>query len=351
MMEGGPPSVPPEILETWSGLRGLPIRPGDDGGLINLTWYAGDPVAWVIQRLHPAFKAEVHADIEAITAHLTAKGLVTPRLLRTDAGALSETTTDGVYRVMDYVPGRTHHRVSSAALAGAAGALVARFHAAVDDLDWSYRHVRPGAHDTPRHMLRLEEGLADASPAAGPGADARGVAEGILEAWRTFPLATLPTRHAHGDLKISNLRFDASGQGRCLLDLDTLSALPLDVELGDALRSWCNPKGEDDTDTRFDLDTFAAAVEGYTRVRSLTAEEREALPGAAERIALELASRFCRDVWDDTYFGWNPSRFPSRAAHNLFRARGQLSLARSARSVRAAAARVLGAYDQLRATQ
>ncbi len=340
-MIGGPPSVP----DAWSALRGLPVRPGNDGGLINLTWYVGEPVAWVAQRLHPAFQATVHEDIEAVTAHLAAKGLVTPRLLRTDEGALCRVAPDGVYRVMDYVPGRTLHKVGSPALAGAAGALVARFHAAVDDLDWSYRHVRGGAHDTPAHMRRLAEGLARASMATGPAAQwasgARAVAEGILAAWEDFPLATLPDRHAHGDLKISNLRFDAAGAGVCLLDLDTLAALPLDVELGDAFRSWCNPKGEDDTDTFFDLDIFAAAVGGYTSVRALSAEEREALPGAAERIALELSARFCLDVWNDSYFGWNAERFPSRAAHNLFRARGQLSLARSARSNRAAAARVL----------
>ncbi|MDP2311757.1 MAG: phosphotransferase [Pseudomonadota bacterium] len=331
----------PAVPDAWSALRGLPVRPGDDGGLINLTWYVDQPVAWVAQRLHPAFRAEVHEDIEAVTAHLARKGLVTPRLLHTDAGGLCHVAEDGVYRVMNYIPGRTVHRIASPALAAAAGALVARFHLAVDDLEWAYRHVRPGAHDTPLHMRRLEEGLTHAAAAGGVAGDARGVAEGILEAWRTFPLADLPARHAHGDLKISNLRFDAEGQGVCLLDLDTLSALPLDVELGDALRSWCNPKGEDDTATWFDLDTFAAAVHGYTAVRALTPAEREALPSAAERIALELASRFCRDVWDDSYFGWNAQRFPSRAAHNLFRAQGQLSLARSARSARAEAEQVL----------
>jgi Ser/Thr protein kinase RdoA (MazF antagonist) len=333
--------VEPSVPDAWSALRGLPVRPGQDGGLINLTWYAGEPVEWVAQRLHPAFAASVHDDIEAVTRHVARKGLVTPHLLRTDAGALSHTAPDGVYRVMNYIPGRTVHRVESHALAAEAGALVARFHLAVDDLEWSYRHVRPGAHDTPLHMQRLDATLAGATSAVGPGADARAVAEGILDAWRSFPLADLPPRHAHGDLKISNLRFDAGGHGVCLLDLDTLSSLPLDVELGDALRSWCNPKGEDDTDTFFDLDVFAAAVRGYTGVRALTPAERDALPSAAERIALELASRFCRDVWDDAYFGWNTQRFPSRAAHNLFRAQGQLSLARSARSARAAAERVL----------
>lgn len=329
------------IPDAWAALRGLPVRPGDDGGLINLTWYVGDPVVWVVQRLHPAFRASVHEDIEAVTRHLSACGLPTPRLLQTDAGGLCHEAEDGVYRAMSYVPGRTIHRVSSPAIARSAGALVATFHAAVDDLAWSYQHVRPAAHDTPLHMARLEEGLN--LPLATPeGEDARAVAEGILDAWRTFPLAALPARHCHGDLKISNLRFDAELRGVCLLDLDTLSALPLDVELGDAFRSWCNPKGEDDTDTRFDVDIFADAVAGYTSVRGLDAAERVALVGAAERIALELASRFCKDVWDDTYFGWNKERFSNRRAHNLFRAQGQLNLARSARAQRAAIAQVLG---------
>jgi Ser/Thr protein kinase RdoA (MazF antagonist) len=330
------------IPDAWAALRGLPVRPGDDGGLINLTWYVGDPVVWVVQRLHPAFRASVHEDIEAVTRHLAARGVPTPRLLPTDAGGLCHEAEAGVYRAMSYVPGRTIHRIASPEVAGSAGALVATFHAAVDDLSWSYRHVRPAAHDTVQHMARLEEGLR--APASTPeGDDARSVAEGILEAWQAFERIDLPLRHCHGDLKISNLRFDADLQGVCLLDLDTLSALPLDVELGDAFRSWCNPKGEDDTETTFDLDTFAAAVTGYTAVRALTAPERAALVGGAERIALELAARFCKDVWDDSYFGWNKERFPNRRAHDLFRARGQLSLARSARAQRAGIARILQA--------
>ena len=72
-----------------------------------------------------------------------------------------------------------------------------------------------------------------------------------------------------------------------------------------------------------------------------SAEEREAIVGGVERIALELASRFCRDVFEDSYFGWSAARFPSRRAHNLFRARGQLSLAVSVRDQRAAAERAV----------
>ncbi|MFN7145937.1 MAG: hypothetical protein ACK4YP_19325, partial [Myxococcota bacterium] len=70
------------IPDVWGALRGEPVRPAEDGGLINVTWYVGEPVRWVVQKLHPAFAASVHEDIEAVTAHLDARGLVTPRLLR-----------------------------------------------------------------------------------------------------------------------------------------------------------------------------------------------------------------------------------------------------------------------------
>lgn len=331
------------IPHAWSVLRCLPVHPADDAGLINTTLLVGDPARYVAQRVNPIFAPEVHHDIEAVTAHLAARGLPTPRLVRTDQGDLwARDVEGGVWRILDFVPGRTVHRLSSAApalaLARAAGGLVARFHRAVEDLEHTYRHVRPGVHDTPLHMERLERA------AAGAEGEGRALADAILEAWRTWQgRLDAPVRHCHGDLKVSNLRFNEAGEGVCLLDLDTFARLPLDVELGDAWRSWCNPGGEDLCDARFDLEIFSAAVAGYNEARPLLAEEREPLAGAVERIALELASRFCRDAFEDRYFGWDPARFPSRPAHNLQRARSQLALARSVRQQRAAIERVLAA--------
>jgi len=318
------------VGEAWSTLRGAALEDCADAGLINHTWLVGAPPRYVVQRVNPLFAPSVHEDIEAVTAHLAAHGLDTPRLVRTDAGALCAVAADGAaWRVLTFVPGVTVHKMDGPARAAAAGALVARFHLAVDSLDWQYRHVRPGAHDTALHMAKLE--------AAVQGGPALPVAEGILELWRRWPgRLDLPLRHAHGDLKLSNLRFNAEGRGLCLLDLDTLSHQPIDVELGDAWRSWCNPVGEDGTDTRLDRELLAAAVAGYRAVRPQGAEEAGGLVLAVERIALELASRFCRDVVEDCYFGWNSTKFPSRAAHNLHRATGQLNLARSAHAQRAA---------------
>lgn len=325
------------IPDAWSPLRGQPRRRPRYGGLINDTWVVGDPPAWVLQRLHPVFGPAVHEDIEAITTHLAARGLVTPRLVRTDTGALwAPDESGGVWRVLSYVPGRSFDRVESPVVAAEAGRLVGRFHRALDDLDWDYRHVRPGAHDTARHMALLQAAAEGADP------ECRALAEAILAAWGSWSgRLDLPGRHCHGDLKISNLRFDEQGHALCLLDLDTLAWMSVDVELGDAWRSWCNPVGEDAVETRFDLEMFAASARAYLSVAPLARDVREALVPGIERIALELASRFARDAVEDRYFGWNADRFPSRRAHNLFRARGQLALAASVRARRAEAEAVV----------
>ena len=62
----------------------------------------------------------------------------------------------------------------------------------------------------------------------------------------------------------------------------------------------------------------------------LTDEEWDELPRGAARIALELCARFLADVVHDRYFRFDEARYPSRPAHNLARARGQLALHRSA---------------------
>jgi hypothetical protein len=79
---------------------------------------------------------------------------------------------------------------------------------------------------------------------------------------------------------------------------------------------------------KLDLPIFAAAIGGFRRVADpiVTEGERAAIAVGLETVCLELAARFCTDVFEDRYFGWDPSRFASRRAHNLVRARGQLAL-------------------------
>jgi Ser/Thr protein kinase RdoA (MazF antagonist) len=331
--------IAPAIAAAW-GFAPDEVAPLA-GGLINATFVArrdGQPVA-VIQRLHPVFAPEVNLDLEAVTAHVALRGLETPRLLRTESGAPWIMHDQQCWRALTWVDGTSDHAVIDLAHAEAGGALVARFHRAVDDLDHEYRFARAGVHDTRAHLARLEARAHDSDLE-----EAQDLAHEILDAARALaPLPDdLPRRHTHGDLKISNVLF-RGGDAVALVDLDTLGRQTIAFELGDAMRSWCNPHPEDAGRARFDLDVFAAAMRGYRDVaRSLLTEiEWPAIVLGLETVCVELAARFCADVFEDRYFGWDPSRFPSRRAHNLIRARGQLALARDVGARRGDALAVL----------
>ena len=141
----------------------------------------------------------------------------------------------------------------------------------------------------------------------------------------------------HGDPKLNNVVFDPeTGEGKALVDLDTLARMPLVLELGDAFRSWCNPSGEERAGPSFELPVFEAALEGYARGSDglLRPEERDALVAATATIMLELAARFARDALEESYFGWSPERFGTRGDHNMMRAHVQRELAGALLAVR-----------------
>jgi Ser/Thr protein kinase RdoA (MazF antagonist) len=322
-------------------------------GLINTTWLvlAADGPAGVLQTLNTAiFDPRLHENIEAVTTRLAERGLQTPRIRRTRSGDLWHADADGgIWRVLTWVGDRTVDKLADPADARSAGALVARFHAATEGFDWDFRPIwspalaaggtRSAFHDTGAYMTRLEEAvpryrdhrLYD---------EVSALSDQILTAWRRWDGPTdLPQRVVHGDLKISNVRFDGP-DAVALIDLDTLSRGTLDAELGDAFRSWCNPDSEDAAQPRFHLGFFEAAVAGYAESARVTEAEWASIVPGVERICLELASRFCRDAVEESYFGFNP-RYGGRGEHNLLRARGQYALARAVRDARSEADAIL----------
>ena len=326
--------LPADVLVAY-GWAGADVRPLA-GGLINATFAVsrdGQTIA-VVQRLHPVFGPAVNLDLDAVTTHLAARGMVTPRLIRTRHGAASMELDGKTWRALTWVDGATVHAVPDSAWAQAGGELVGRFHRAVADLQHTYAFARAGVHDTAAHLAKL------AVHAAGEGEAAwKELAKEILAAAQTLPaLPATPRRHCHGDLKISNLLFDVGPpvRGASLVDLDTLGFGTLAFELGDAMRSWCNPRGEDVGSVTFDLAIFAAAMRGMQATAGdlMIADERTSIVIGLETVCLELAARFAVDVFRDDYFGWDPSRFPDRRAHNLVRARGQLALGLAVRAAR-----------------
>lgn len=305
------------------------------GGHINVSYAAwtqgGEAV--VLQRVSPIFPPEVNEDIEAVTRHLAGLGIVTPVLKRTRDGLLHFESEGAVWRCLTRVPGETRERIAGDDEAREAGRILGVFHSALASFETPLRNRRPGVHDLERHLANLRvaiehhAGHRAAAPVTAVAAEI-GAAASALD-----PLPATRPRLVHGDPKISNIVFDA-GRAVCLIDLDTIAEMPVAFELGDALRSWCNLADEDSPAARFSGERYRAALAGYEAGAPglLTPAERDAIPRATVAIALELAARFAADALNESYFGWDRTRFDSASEHNLARARAQLQLAASARA-------------------
>jgi len=302
------------------------------GGLINSTWRLSGPEgpAFVLQRLHPSFPGEVNLNFACVTDYLAARGHLVPRLIATRNGAWWVEHDGGVWRLMTFVDGVSHATLPDLAHARTGGAMLGGFHAALREFEGPLPYQRPAVHEPARHRAFLLETLARRSDHP-LHATVTALAEAILSALaQEAALPAMPPRFLHGDPKLSNLLFGRDGSPRCLVDLDTLTSAALPFELGDALRSWCNRQAADAPSAEFDLEIFAAALEGYAEAAEglLLPEEKAAVVSATVTIQLELAMRFAADALNESYFGWDPARFASRGEHNLLRARNQITCAR-----------------------
>ena len=319
-----------QVLDAY-GLRAESLEYVDHG-LINRTWRlrGENGASYALQRLSPILGPEIHADIEAVTAHIAAKGMDTPQLVPTADGDLYIERDKSVWRVLTWLEGEFHNRLENAGEAEQAGALLARFHLALVDFDRPFASRRRPIHEPDRRIAELEQAL-DRNRGHRLHADARRLQRRTLELLAELPpVPDTPLRVVHGDPKINNMLFSPQGEGLAMVDLDSLGRLSLPYELGDAFRSWCNPAGENSEDTEFSAELFEAARSAYLEVASfITEEEQSCLVDATLWITLELTTRFTADILNDRYFGWDPQRFASRAEHNRVRARGQLRLAES----------------------
>ncbi len=311
------------------GLESKTVRPLS-GGLINQTYAVGDD--HVLQGLHPVFAGEVNDDIFALLPHLKAGGCPVPELVQTTDGRTFETDADGrPWRVLTRLRGKTVHVVENAGQAEAAAVGLARFHNALIDVEHTFVFSRPDAHNTHKHLMWLRRTV-NKNRSHRLHRDVEDVGIKIFQSFQLYGvLPPVPTLICHGDPKISNFLFTDDEQLAGIVDLDTMGVLPLDVELGDAMRSWCNTSSEDDTHVDIDLNTCATLIKSYRNAAAPKLRDMnwELVARGGERIALELAARFATDAIREEYFGWDASRYASRGEHNLVRARNQLALARA----------------------
>jgi Ser/Thr protein kinase RdoA (MazF antagonist) len=140
----------------------------------------------------------------------------------------------------------------------------------------------------------------------------------------------LQRRPIHGDPKINNVMLDEhTGHAVGLIDLDTVKPGLVHYDIGDCLRSCCNPLGEETLQVelvKFDLNLCRAILEGYLMMgRSfLSDQDFRYLPDCIRLIPFELGLRFLTDYLDgDRYFRTD------RTSHNLDRALVQFALTQS----------------------
>jgi thiamine kinase-like enzyme len=310
-------------------------------GLLNETHAVRDATGseFIAQRLNPVFDPAVNDNILRVTQHLALRGVPTFRIVTVDGAPALDLGDNGLWRLLTRLPGESFDRPRDRAQVLEAGRAFGALHRALFDFDEPLHPLGFPFHETQTHFMELAAALR-----ANGGHDFYGevarLANEILEASRTLPrFDALPQRVVHGDLKLNNLLFDTDADGAArvcgIIDLDTVSRLPLAYDWGDAMRSWCNRSREDTPEAELDLDYVAAAAEGLWSAfadgtEHPSEEEVRSLGAGLEVIALELCARFATDILQESYFAWDETRYGRAAEHNLFRARGQLSLYRQA---------------------
>jgi Ser/Thr protein kinase RdoA (MazF antagonist) len=220
--------------------------------------------------------------------------------------------------------------------AGEIGFALGMFHHLLADLP-SDRLVDTleGFHIAPRYLRHFDDVMARSCPESTPEVryalefiDRRRDVVDVLE--QAKAQGKLSLRAIHGDPKVNNIMMDtATRRAVAMVDLDTVKPGLIHYDIGDCLRSCCNPLGEDLEQwerVTFEPEFCRAILKGYLSLgRGFLAESDYAyLFDAVHLIAFELGLRFMTDYLEgNVYFK------VSRHDHNLFRALVQFKLTES----------------------
>ncbi|MBT3380369.1 MAG: aminoglycoside phosphotransferase family protein [Lentisphaerae bacterium] len=283
----------------------------------------------------------VHKRLEA-EAHMSDRIWQLPRLIPAKDGQPFAIDGDGEYwRAISLIASaHSYEKVQSIEHAHEAGFVLGQFQRVISDIDVDRLHdTLVGFHITPEYLRTFDQAAAtpEGQERLRSSVEAEHCQRFVEEhrEWCTIledakDRGELSLRPIHGDPKIANIMIDdATGKGTCIVDLDTVKPGLIHYDVGDCLRSCCNPAGEEALDLSqvfFDTDLCDSIVSGYmAHARSfLTDADRHHLYDAARLIAFELGLRFFADfVAGDVYF---KVRYDGQ---NLNRARVQFRLTES----------------------
>jgi Ser/Thr protein kinase RdoA (MazF antagonist) len=319
---------------------------------------------FILQRLNPHVfprPALIMENLRTFTAHLGARleetplppgrRWETPRVLLTRDGKDHWLEPDGSFwRALTFIEAaQSHATIRNLEHAREVGYALGRFHYLLSDLaPESLADTLPGFHLTPGYLGHYDKVLQREARGSGSRASSSKTAshsspevdfcQKFIQARRGWAdvleqakaKGKLPLRPIHGDPKVNNVMMDtATGQAVGLVDLDTIKPGLVHYDLGDCLRSGCNPRGEEITgweEVRFEPEICRAILEGYLSQAGsfFTGSDYAYLYDAARLLPFELGLRFFTDYLEgNVYF---KTRYPE---HNLVRALIQFKLTES----------------------
>ncbi len=256
------------------------------------------------------------------------------RLIPTRSGNACHVDEDGDYwRAYHYIPGaRTYDAVVITEQAFQAARAFGRFQDLLAGLPPPRLHdTIPDFHNTPKRfealLAAISADTAGRAVLAKPEIEFALLHQPIVSILRD---AKLPERVTHNDTKFNNVMLDdTTGEGICVVDLDTVMPGLAPYDFGDMVRTTTSPAEEDEQDlskVTMQFPMFEALVRGYLMSAGgfLTNDERKLLAFSGKLITFEVGIRFLTDYLSgDTYFKIH------REGHNLDRCRTQFKLVQS----------------------
>lgn len=318
-------------------LRAEPFGHGHINDTYRLTFDEGGAHRrYILQRINSGVFHDPLAlldNMERVLAHLKGKVSDQRRVLHPvparDGKAYWKDSSGEYWRAADYIEGTvTHFSVRTAKQAYEAAKAYGRFQSMLADLPGPrLKETIPGFHDTPKRLADFRMALK--VDTVGRAKEAARETEFVLEhAGIAARLGKgMPERVVHNDTKVDNVLFDkATGEGLCVIDLDTvMPGLPLH-DFGDLVRSAVSTLAEDSTDLsklKISKPIFDGLARGYLETAGgfLSPDEVGLLAFSGRLIAYELGIRFLTDFLNgDTYFKIHHPK------HNLERCRVQFRL-------------------------
>jgi hypothetical protein len=318
-------------------------------GHINDTYCAvfqqtAGPMRYILQRINQKiFKnpTALMENIQRVTSHLAAQVAGEPdasRLVLTlipawDGNAWYVDAEGSYWRAYRFIEkARTYDAVESTGQAFQAARAFGRFQKLLVGLPAPrLQDTIVDFHHTPKRFMALERAIAAdvagrailAAPEIEFALARKSIASILLD-------ANLPERVTHNDTKFNNVMLDdATGEGICVIDLDTVMPGLVLYDFGDMVRTTTSPTKEDEQDlsqVTMQFPMFEALVRGYLSSAGdfLTPAERRYLVFSSKLITFEQGVRFLADYLNgDTYYK------VARDGHNLDRCRTQFKLIES----------------------